>query len=112
MLSRTKGAPDPRPGNPQGRKAALLSFIGLCELHKFEQTLLPEAHTEGWPTSIDFDSLPSRIEALHGRLSNVILDKNSSVFWKETEERVSKDGIHKAMSIKGQYEHFDRKLPG
>ncbi|KAJ7148848.1 hypothetical protein C8R46DRAFT_815939, partial [Mycena filopes] len=65
---------DARPANPRGRKAPLAVYATLCARHNFEGELIPRAVEKGWPSTIDWDSLPERIVALKGILHSILLD--------------------------------------
>ena len=112
MLKDIKNStPDPRPSNPNGRKAPLLSYINMCQRHQFEVELLPQAEAAGWPTRIDFGTLPSRIAKLEKKLWRILKDRARSVFWIEAEKQLGR-GSRKATSIAGQLSSFDKCQPG
>lgn len=50
------------------------TFVAVCQRHRFETDLLPKAKRRGWPLSIDWAGLRSRIEALRERLQDIIAD--------------------------------------
>ncbi|KAF8989042.1 hypothetical protein BDZ89DRAFT_897946, partial [Hymenopellis radicata] len=56
-----KSRPSARPTNPMGRKAPLEAFIALCQRHRFESQILPDAESKGWPKEIAFDKLEKRV---------------------------------------------------
>lgn len=114
MLQRLQKSsrPDPRPTNALGRKAPFASYIDLCQRHQFETTLLPEARRRGWPINIDFEALPRRIQALKNKLTLYIGSKESSRFWWEIQSDIETKGAGKALGINGQFDTFDRCLPG
>lgn len=114
MLKRLRGLSrrDPRPANPLGLKAALTQYVSLCQRHQFEVDQLPKAKARGWPTRIDFDALPSRVEECKSQLANVINDKGTSALWLEINEGIKEGGSRKVTGIAGQYLAFDKSQPG
>ncbi|XP_006462139.1 hypothetical protein AGABI2DRAFT_119001 [Agaricus bisporus var. bisporus H97] len=69
-----KSHPDPRSTNPLGRKAPLSIFASVCQRHRFESEILPEAETKGWPKDIDWERLGTRIENLREDLRAIVDD--------------------------------------
>lgn len=69
-----KSHPDPRSTNPLGRKAALSTFVTVCQRHRFESDILPEAEAKAWPKTIDWEGLGLRIERLRADLREIIDD--------------------------------------
>lgn len=112
MLKRIPRYPDPRPTNPLGLKAPLLSYVSMCQRHEFEMQLLPKARAAGWPTNIDFAALPERICALRQGMAMVLRDKETSVFWRELKKQIDKQGARKTMGITNQFDSFERSQPG
>ena len=110
--TKRKSYTDPRPGNALGLKAPLAAFIELCQRHRFEMTHLPLALERGWPTHIDFASLPSRIRGFRKRLGRFIDHPNESQFWREVRDDVREVGRMKVVSVSGQYATFERTQPG
>jgi hypothetical protein len=69
-----KSSPDPRLTNPLGRKAPFTVFIAVCQRHRFESEILPEAEHKGWPKEIEWTKLEERVGRLKGRLKVLIDD--------------------------------------
>jgi hypothetical protein len=114
LLERTKrrSYADPRPGNALGLKAPLAAFVELCQRHSFEMTHLPLALARGWPTRIDFASIPKRIGAFRKELGRLIGRPDESQFWREVRDDVKEVGRNKVVSVSGQYATFERTQPG
>ncbi|KAI7946203.1 hypothetical protein MJO29_010730 [Puccinia striiformis f. sp. tritici] len=51
-----------------------------CQLHRAEANLIPLAISRGWPLTINFESLPSRVESLHMYLQQIISGEIKSPF--------------------------------
>ncbi|KNF02961.1 hypothetical protein PSTG_03910 [Puccinia striiformis f. sp. tritici PST-78] len=51
-----------------------------CQLHRAEADLIPLAISRGWPLTINFESLPSRVESLHMYLQQIISGEIKSPF--------------------------------
>ncbi|KAJ7020691.1 RTC4-like domain-containing protein [Mycena alexandri] len=127
---------DPRPNNALGRKALLGVYITMCTRHVFEQKLLPEAITSGWPTFIDWSSVGPRVEAMRGPLESIIRDpgrqviygreetevhledmlvagpRMECVFWQEVVEELEASGSRHVGGIAGQFSTFEKAQPG
>ncbi|KAF8813016.1 hypothetical protein BYT27DRAFT_6394589 [Phlegmacium glaucopus] len=72
--TRKKSTRDPRPSNPLGLKAPLANFIVVCQRHKFESQILPEAERKGWPKTILWQKLAARVERMRDELQALIED--------------------------------------
>ncbi|KIM88166.1 hypothetical protein PILCRDRAFT_814082 [Piloderma croceum F 1598] len=130
-----KSYPDPRPTNPQGRKAPLAAFIAVCQRHRFESVKLPEAERKKWPLVIKFEEVRRRVERMKDSLEAIILDKDEngwdsdsdedgtdeekekgprgkSVFWKEIVKEVKKKGSRAVVGVSGQFASFEKTQPG
>lgn len=110
--TKRKSYTDPRPGNALGLKAPLAAFIELCQRHRFEMTHLPLALERGWPTRLDFASLPKHIRDFKRQLKRFINHPYESQFWNEIREDVKEVGRMKIVSVSGQYATFERTQPG
>lgn len=69
-----KSSHDPRPTNPLGRKAPFTVFIAVCQRHRFESEILPEAEQKGWPKEIKWTELRERVTKMRKRLKALIDD--------------------------------------
>ncbi|KAL5513270.1 hypothetical protein ACEPAH_3668 [Sanghuangporus vaninii] len=112
MLKRIPKYPDARPTNPLGLKAPLLSYVTMCQRHQFEMQLLPKARAAGWPTCIDFTTLPGRIHALRKHMTMLLRDKRKSIFWRDLKKDIDKYGARKTMGVTNQFDSFEKSQPG
>lgn len=114
MLQRVqrKSYRDPRPANPLGLKAPLLTYINLCQRHRFETHQLPKAKANGWPTDINFAAIPDRVIRLKSLLQQFIVNRETSPFWREVREEIEKEGTRKVTGIAGQFMAFEKSQPG
>ncbi|TDL24011.1 hypothetical protein BD410DRAFT_132480 [Rickenella mellea] len=103
---------DPRPGNRLGLKAPIAAFVAFCQRHRFESHQLPKAKARGWPTRINFAALPRRIEEMRDELESLIMDKDSSEFWKELQKVIGQSGTRMALGVRGQFGSFEKGQPG
>ncbi|KAJ7018049.1 RTC4-like domain-containing protein, partial [Mycena alexandri] len=86
MVSRSE--PDPRPANPLGRKAPMTVYAVLCHRHIFESEMMLEAIVGGWPTSIVWEELPTRVRAMKDDLEKILEDAGPPIIYKGQESRV------------------------
>lgn len=52
---------DPTPSNPNHRTVSLARSIDICLLHRAERDVIPLGITKGYPGTLDFDRVPSRL---------------------------------------------------
>ncbi|TRM65403.1 RTC4-like domain-containing protein [Schizophyllum amplum] len=106
-----KSRPAPRPANARGRKAQLRHFAPVCQRHRFEREVLPEAESKGWPKKIDWGALPARVrrfsDELHGLLDDE-LDHAGCIFWKELAQEIKEKGSRAATGVSAQFENFEK----
>ncbi|ESK87391.1 proteophosphoglycan ppg4 [Moniliophthora roreri MCA 2997] len=127
-----KSQPHPRPTNSLGRKAPMAVFISVCQRHRFENEILPEAESKGWPKTIDFDQLEKRVIKMKNPLKELIDDetwkdqmdedeiafydhispRSLCVFWKEALQDVKEKGSKVAANVKSQFSNFEKTQPG
>ena len=86
--TRKKSIRDPRPSNPLGLKAPLAIFIIVCQRHKFESQVLPEAERKGWPKTIQWQELGARVEHMKDELLALIEDPGGK---REIDDGVNED---------------------
>lgn len=110
--ARSRAYRDCRPSNTLGLKAELLYYFSMCRRHRFETGVLPKAKHYGWPTCINFDELPTRVEALRNHLAALIENKELSVFWQDLKCEIKNEGLSKVISIEGQMKSFDKSMSG
>lgn len=132
-----KSSRDPRPSNPLGRKAPLTTFMAVCQRHRFELEILPEAEQKGWLKSIEWNKLGPRISRMESDLKSIIEDKAeedggweflrgskksskqekkawkaNNIFWMEIMADVKKKGLKAVSGIRGQFTNFEKAQPG
>jgi len=133
-----KSSRDPRPTNPLGRKAPFAVFIAVCQRHRFESEILPEAEKKGWPKEVEWKELGERVRKMRRKLKALINDlgdddglftdeedrshkklkkkesgsRSSCVFWKEVQAEVKKKGSRAVTGVKGQFASFEKTQPG
>lgn len=128
-----KSKPQARPGNPMGRKAPFTAFIAVCQRHRFETKILPEAEAKGWPKSIEWTKLEGRVSRMKDILQRLIEDpvlesddddddifgdaeprgpKAGCIFWKEVIKEVKQKGSRAVAGVRGQFANFEKTQPG
>ncbi|TDL13431.1 hypothetical protein BD410DRAFT_689038, partial [Rickenella mellea] len=103
---------DPRKTNPLGLKADVKQFVAVCQRHRFETKYLTMAKAAGWPTEIDFEALPTRISAMRESLQKIVDGVEPSPFLEDVEHDIRANGTRMALSLKGDFQTFDRIQPG
>ncbi|KAH0582517.1 hypothetical protein H2248_010458 [Termitomyces sp. 'cryptogamus'] len=123
-----KSCPEPRPGNRLGRTAPFTVYIMVCQRHRFESQMLPEAERKGWPKTIDWSELSKRVRKMKGALRTIIEDSSQvdsdlfgseenrprarCVFWREALEEVRSKGTRAVAGVRGQFASFEKIQPG
>ncbi|KAF5353154.1 hypothetical protein D9758_008719 [Tetrapyrgos nigripes] len=131
----------PRPRNPKGRKAALGVFVSVCQRHRFETDILPQAEKKGWPKQIDWEKIEARVQKMRPDLHDLLhnaevktyepdmyeddddddddehlgLDKrvrDLSVFWQEAVKEVKEKGTRVAGGVKNLFATFEKMQLG
>ncbi|EAU90075.2 hypothetical protein CC1G_08348 [Coprinopsis cinerea okayama7 len=132
--AKKKSYPDARPSNPLGRKAPFTQYIAVCQRHRFEIRILPEAEKKRWPKSIDWKKLGPRIQKMKRELQEIIDDdgdvievvdedgsdsdnlgsgpRSKSHFWREVMSVVKEKGVRAAAGVKDQFLNFEKTQPG
>ncbi|KAJ8695066.1 hypothetical protein PTI98_007685 [Pleurotus ostreatus] len=116
----SKSDPDPRPGNRLGRTAPLSAFISVCQRHRFESEMLPEAERKRWPKEIDWQALAARVTSMKHIVQELILDtageadgpRERCVFWAEVVKEYREKGSRAVTGVRGQFENFEKTQPG
>ncbi|EJU03670.1 hypothetical protein DACRYDRAFT_77371 [Dacryopinax primogenitus] len=103
---------DPRYSNPDGLSAPLEIFVSLCTLHRSETSHIPEGIAQGWPTTLDFNRIPKRLEQRKDSLKAIISSPSASPFFQAAKNDIFEKGTRVAGSVFGQYETFERCQPG
>ncbi|KAG2019946.1 hypothetical protein CC2G_005339 [Coprinopsis cinerea AmutBmut pab1-1] len=75
-----QSTPDPLPHNPGHRSASFRLYIHFCAKHKHEGDR-PKAVAHGWPSTINFTSLPGRIRSYKDEIYGIIDDPEASEFF-------------------------------
>ncbi|KAI9264073.1 hypothetical protein BDA99DRAFT_559382 [Phascolomyces articulosus] len=94
------------------RKASNMEQYSFCRLHRVEIIVKPEGIKKGYPSSIDFDKLESRIHKIKKDLQYVIDGKVESQFRNMALKSYEEDGVNKARSTMAVMSRFDKTLPG
>jgi hypothetical protein len=110
----------------------------VCQRHRFESEILPEAERNGWPKIINWGAVRGRVERMKERLQALLDDtgrgKNSRrtddddtgdeagrtakgprakcVFWQEVIKEVKTKGSRAVVGVSGQFANFDKTQPG
>lgn len=116
-----------------GRKAPFTAFIAVCQRHRFETKILPEAEAKGWPKSIEWTKLEGRVSRMKDILQRLIEDpvlesddddddifgdaeprgpKAGCIFWKEVIKEVKQKGSRAVAGVRGQFANFEKTQPG
>lgn len=77
-----------------------------------EGSVIPKGVERGWPTEIDFDTIPRRLKKFRSRLSEFVENPRKSSFFREAMQDVKDIGALAAMSAQGQLAAFERSRPG
>lgn len=112
MRLRERSWRDPRVGNPLGLKIQLRKRAAFCTNHVTESEVRPRGVQQGWPSTIDFLSVPNRILRHYDALLSVALNPGSSKYYVKLSKAISKDGIRKTLSARGSYGTYDDGGPG
>ncbi|KAF9077980.1 RTC4-like domain-containing protein, partial [Rhodocollybia butyracea] len=133
-----KSVRNPRPTNPMGRKAEVTVFINVCQRHRFESEILPEAQAKGWPKTIEWSLIHERVMNMKdhlraltensivgdddddddspweipGKSRNMKRARDGCVFWQEAMNDVKEKGTRAAGNVKNQFANFDKTQPG
>ncbi|RCH81925.1 hypothetical protein CU097_003583 [Rhizopus azygosporus] len=84
----------------------------ICKTHKRELELKPRAREKGYPETIDFDKLASRIIAFKDDLLVIIDGKAESDFALEAKRVIDQVGANKARDTTEMMNQFEATLPG
>ena len=89
--TKKKARSDPRPSNPLGLKAPVAIFVTVCQRHRFESQILPEAERKRWPKKIEWSKVANRIMKMRSVLHAIIEDPGETkagggVGWSEEDE--------------------------
>jgi len=111
-------------------------FVSVCQRHRFESEILPEAQRKGWPHTIEWKAVAERVMKMKRALQALIDDtggedewelaysqkgkekskrkglKSSSIFWNEVIEEIKQKGTRAAAGVRGQFANFEKAQPG
>jgi hypothetical protein len=109
----------------------LAIFISVCQRHRFENEILPEAEKRRWPKSIEWGKVRGRVEKMKGFLKSLItnsghkdpdekysdfegrkLPRDMSFFWQEVMKEVERKGSRFVAGVQGQFANFEKTQPG
>ncbi|KAF8310080.1 hypothetical protein DL93DRAFT_1673578 [Clavulina sp. PMI_390] len=111
--ARRSAKPHRRLNNPFGL-ATTVQTLGICTVHRMESTIIPQGIQRGWPTEIDFDKLPARLENLKARIAQVVEcpEKESTYFFASCVADVQSMGTLASVRADAQMGFFQRSRPG
>ncbi|KAH9479734.1 hypothetical protein JR316_0008329 [Psilocybe cubensis] len=97
---------DPRPTNPLGLKAPFTTYITVCQRHRFETKILPEAEQKGWPKKIKWKKVSGRVLKMKTFLQALIEDPGNDSRSESSDSEwqilaTTNSGKSKKRSIKG-----------
>lgn len=84
----------------------------FCKLHHTELVIKPDGLKKGYPTQIDFKSIPDRMKNFDKELKDIICNKLKSDYRQIAEEAYRKEGVTKARSTLSIFSRFHWSLPG
>lgn len=141
VATKKKASSDPRPSNPLGLKAPVAVFVTVCQRHRFESQILPEAERKGWPKTIEWMKVANRVMKMKNVLQALIDDpgdsnmgerieddweipfsdkrtrkqkgpKANSIFWNEVIQEIKEKGSRVVAGVRGQFANFEKAQPG
>ncbi|KAJ1306596.1 hypothetical protein OPQ81_007595 [Rhizoctonia solani] len=106
--------PEPRLRNPNGLTAPLMTYINLCQMHRAESKYVEQGRRNHWPSVIDWDDVRERLKSsgVVKALRSIIADPHSSGFFVTFYNKIRRDGVLKAASIRAQLDTFELSHPG
>ncbi|THU92428.1 hypothetical protein K435DRAFT_576061, partial [Dendrothele bispora CBS 962.96] len=88
----------------------------VCSRHNMELEGIPKARKHGWPTSIQWEELPDRVQKMEKELNDLVNNpriRNLSEFWNRITGQIAEKGsLSTVFSSKNQFASFDRALTG
>lgn len=61
-------------------------FVTVCQRHRFESQILPEAEKKGWPKTIEWNKVANRVMKMKNVLRSIIEDPGDTRYVDRTEE--------------------------
>ncbi|ORY64734.1 hypothetical protein BCR35DRAFT_184746 [Leucosporidium creatinivorum] len=112
LLARPDIVDYPTARNPGGKRLPVVQTASFCRLHEEEMVVIPKGIEKGWPTEIDWDGLPKRIDRqLSQHLSDIITGKTPSPFFEDAKKEWEAKG-NKMKNLLSEYASFDVEQPG
>ncbi|KAG2201208.1 hypothetical protein INT47_013019 [Mucor saturninus] len=84
----------------------------FCSLHYRELVTIPEGYKKKYPTKIDFDAIPKRIQRFDEELRAIISNRINSDYRNLAETAYKEQGLTKARSAMSVMLRFEHTLPG
>ncbi|POW04847.1 hypothetical protein PSHT_11068, partial [Puccinia striiformis] len=88
------------------------AYRNSLQLHRAEADLIPLAISRGWPLTINFESLPFRVESLHMYLRQIISGEIESPFLELAVKAWEALGSRRVQSVLHKYSSFHIEQPG
>ena len=79
----------------------------FCNYHEAESRVIQSGIELGYPNSISFEEIPSRVQNIKPRINQVLQKQVPSFFWKKLSETYESVGIFKA---KNNFESYPRQF--
>jgi hypothetical protein len=91
----------------KGKRLQAVDQFEFCRIHIAESEVIPEGLAKGYPSSINFDEIPERIERFKQDLIDVCRKKVKSIFRENVMKVFRETGIVKANSSMGIMNWFE-----
>ncbi|GAA6059977.1 hypothetical protein JCM10212_001326 [Sporobolomyces blumeae] len=99
--------------NPHAKYLPIVTIASFCQLHKEERTVIPEGEAKGYPTEIDWDGLPKRIERdVTERLTRILTNELPSAFFERAKQDWERHGGFKRSNVTAEWDSFHFEEPG
>ncbi|EGF99249.1 uncharacterized protein MELLADRAFT_94792 [Melampsora larici-populina 98AG31] len=112
LLDRPKAKKTPRPGNPDAVSLPMSETIAFCVMHGAEEKYIPIGKQNGWPSSINFDELSSRVEKFVPDLQHIINHQIDSTFLNGALQILQSHGARRMDSVWHGDLTFELEQPG
>lgn len=84
----------------------------FCSLHHRELVTIPDGYDKGFPSKINFEEIPKRIQRFDKELRDIISNRIKSDYRKIAEDAYKEQGVTKARSTMSVMLRFESSLPG
>ncbi|KAA1092421.1 hypothetical protein PGT21_002158 [Puccinia graminis f. sp. tritici] len=98
--------------NPSALYLPFPMIANYCQRHRAEKQLIPMGLAKGWPSKIDFKTLPNRITSHLQYLNKICTREIASDFLDMALEEWSVQGPRKAQSVINEFGTFQIEQPG